>query len=147
MTYTVTSWQNVLDNDGNIYEETVDNAWIYDSWVTEGEDRYFYPNSMRGGGARFANDPEQAYTNTIQVMIEEGGTLTFGLKKDTLIDGDWCLFDNFQLFYLGTAVPSSINSIATDSAKKQIFTISGQKVSSMSQPGLYIVNGKKVLVR
>lgn len=147
VTYTVTSWQNVLDNDGNIYEETVDNAWIYDSWVTEGEDRYFYPNSMRGGGARFANDPEQAYTNTIQVMIEEGGTLTFGLKKDTTIEGDWCLFDNFQLFYLGTAVPSSINSIATDSAKKQIFTISGQKVSSMSQPGLYIVNGKKVLVR
>jgi len=144
VSYTVTSWQQTIDSDGNIGEETVDNAWIYDSWVTEGEDRYFYPNSMRGGGARFANDPEAAYTNSIQVMIEDGGSLTFGLKKDTTIEGDWCLFDNFQLFYLGTAVPTGIDHIAADNAQKQIFTLSGQKLNSISQPGLYIVNGKKV---
>ena len=48
---------------------------------------------------------------TIQVMIEDGESLTFGLKKDTTIDGDWCLFDNFQLFYLGTDVPSGIGSL------------------------------------
>ena len=99
---------------------------------------------MRGGGARFANDPLGAYTNSIQVMIEDGQSLTFGLKKDTTIDGDWCLFDNFQLFYLGTAVPSGINNLAAEGTQKNIYTLSGQKLNSITQPGLYIVNGKKV---
>ncbi len=102
ISYTVISWRQAFDTDGNVYETDGEDAWIYDSFFMEGGDRYFYPNSMRGGNARFKND-NGAYDNEVTVVIGEGGDITIGLYKDTTIDGDWCLFDDFQLFYLGKA--------------------------------------------
>lgn len=109
VSYTVTSWRQEFDTDGNVNEVTADDAWIYDSFFIEGGDRYFYPNSMRGGNARFKND-NGAYDNEVTVVIGEGGDITIGLYKDTTIEGDWCLFDDFQLFYLGkSALKGDVN--------------------------------------
>ena len=30
------------------------------------------------------------------------GTLRIGIKKDVYISGDWAIFDNFELYYMGT---------------------------------------------
>lgn len=43
---------------------------------------------------------------------------------------------------------TGINSVAADKAKKEsIYTLTGMRVSTISQPGLYIINGKKVVVK
>lgn len=150
-TYTVTSWKQQYDNDGNLNEVDANEAWIYDAWGLDGDTRYFFPNSMRGANARFQNDGG-AYINKVQVMVEEGGNITLGLKKDQTISDDWIIFDNFKLFYLGTAVPTAIDSVATDHAQAvKIYTVDGRQVNEM-QRGINIIkmsDGKvrKVLVK
>jgi len=42
---------------------------------------------------------------------------------------------------------SSIRSIGKEVGEKAIYTVSGQRVESMSRPGLYIVGGRKIVVR
>ena len=41
---------------------------------------------------------------------------------------------------------TAIDGAEVESTVKTIYDLSGRKVSGMSAPGLYIVNGKKVLV-
>ncbi len=151
--YTVTSYQQDYDNENNIITETLDNAWIYDAWYTDGDTRYFFPNSMRGSYYRFLNDGG-AYSNSVQTMVEEGGSITLGLKKETTIDGDWCIFDDFELYYLGTETPTAIEGVSaagSGSSVKSIYTTDGRMVSRM-QRGVNIVRMadgtvRKVLVK
>ena len=61
------------------------------------------PNNMESAGNAFAAG---LYAGNKVVALVTDGTLRVGIKKDILIDADWTIFDNFQLAYLGTAVPS-----------------------------------------
>ena len=60
----------------------------------------------------------------------------------------WVLFDNFKLFYLGTTPPTAVESInaATEKKATVIYNLAGQRVQKAVR-GLYIINGKKVLVK
>ena len=80
------------------------------------------------------------YNNEIDVYVEEGGTLTFGLRKTEKIGNDWSMFDNFQLFYLGTQTPTGINATETANGANAegIYTISGVKTNSMNK-GINII--------
>ena len=40
--------------------------------------------------------------------------------------------------------PDKINNVVRQTSKAQVFTLSGQKVTSMRK-GIYIINGKKVI--
>ena len=42
---------------------------------------------------------------------------------------------------------TGISSVATEGNAKEIYNIAGQKVNTMSKPGMYIVNGKKIVIR
>ena len=107
---------------------------------------YYYPNSMEGANARFNKTPD-AYQNEVAIMIEEGGDLTFGLRKSTGISNDWCMFDNWKLYYLGKDAPEGIETIAAeDTSAKGIFNITGQKLNKL-QRGLNIIDGKIVFVK
>ena len=57
-----------------------------------------------------ANDND-AYLNEVTVNVKEGGSINCGLYKNTTIGNDWCIFDDFQLFYLGPvdAIPCDVN--------------------------------------
>ena len=107
---------------------------------------YYYPNSMEGANARFNKTPE-AYQNEVAIMIEEGGNITFGLRKTTSVSNDWCMFDNWKLYYLGKDAPEGIETIAADdTTAKGIFNLAGQKLNKL-QRGLNIVDGKKIFVK
>ena len=110
VTYSVVSLKEQFDADGNVSAVDAGDAWIYDSWYDDIDERYFFPNSMRGAAARMANDND-AYLNEVTVNIKEGGSINFGLYKNTTIGNDWCIFDDFQLFYLGPvdAIPCDVN--------------------------------------
>ena len=44
-------------------------------------------------------------------------------------------------------VPEGIEEIAGDNAVKAIYDITGRKIENITKGGIYIVNGKKVLVK
>ena len=77
------------------------------------------------------------------------GTLTFGVKA-----GSWYKVDNFHLVLvkaLQDAVPLAIEDVTSEVADSErnddIYTILGIKVANASHPGVYIINGKKVVVK
>ena len=129
------------------------NTYPFDERI-KGDDGvfYYYPSSMLGAYYRFNLNPE-AYCNTIQIEIPAGSDLRIGFRKNTAVTGDWVIFDDFQLFYLGgdldkkPEVPESINELAANKAKSQaIYNLAGQRINAL-QKGLNIVGGKKVYVK
>ena len=121
-------------------------GYPYDAKVVDGDDTFWYPTSMAGVYRRMQMNPE-AWCNSVQIMVEEGSTLQLGLKKTAAIGGDWAIFDDFQLFYLGTKTPDAIEGIASETpATTSIYNLAGQKLNAI-QKGINIVNGKKILVK
>lgn len=120
-------------------------GYPYDAKVVDGDAVYWYPTSMAGVYKRMQMNPE-AYCNSTQIMVEDGGTLRLGLRKDKAIGSDWVIFDDFQLFYLGTTAPSAIEGFetATENTNTGIYNVAGQKVDA-SYKGIVIMNGKKAL--
>ncbi|MCM1312920.1 MAG: hypothetical protein NC206_04330 [Bacteroides sp.] len=123
-------------------------------WSTETEAGYV-PNSMTNASNVFTAG---AYTNELLVRVEDG-TLTIGIQKETTTDQDWTIFDNFELSYLGTEVVA-IGGIKTDGAGVDadnfaVYSLTGVLVKANANKadlknlpaGIYIVNGKKYLVK
>jgi len=112
---------------------------------------YYYPSSMLGAYERFKQSPE-AYCNKIQIEVPAGSDLRIGFRKNTAVTGDWVIFDDFQLFYLGgnldeQPIDDAINDIQITNAKSTaIYNLAGQRINTL-QKGLNIVGGKKVLVK
>ena len=89
---------------------------------------------------------------------EAAGTYRMRIKQD------WCnidpagdadgKFDDFKAnggqiidVMLEVAVPTGILNVNSDSTIKGIYDVHGRKIEQITAPGLYIVNGKKVLVK
>lgn len=115
----------------------------------ESEEAFWFPNSQLGASYYFARGD---YQTSVRIMVEEGESLTIGVRKDAKVGSDWCCFDDFELYYLGTDTPVGINDITTSAnAKAEYYTISGVKLNG-AQKGVNIVkmsNGqvKKVFVK
>ncbi|MBQ8127636.1 MAG: hypothetical protein IJ176_04475 [Prevotella sp.] len=56
------------------------------------------PNNQWQAAACFT---QGFYLNAIEDIVVSDGTLTIGVKKDTQAGTDWCVFDEFKLYYLG----------------------------------------------
>jgi len=69
------------------------------SYLIDGEPATRYIPNLREAAATYFESGN--YTNSINVCVGNDGNLTIGLKKDTLIDGDWTTFNNWKLYYLG----------------------------------------------
>lgn len=94
----------------------------------------------------------KAVVDQVRVLADEGaetGTLTIGVKE-----GTWYKVDDFQLTYVGSLTeddvldPTSITSILgakNTSFGKGIYTLQGVKVQGVTAPGVYIIDGKKVV--
>ena len=101
---------------------------------------------MTGANARFTKNPE-SYQNEVAIMLLDGESLTIGLRKSVAIENDWCMFDNFRLFYLGKEEPVAINAInGGNKTARAIYNLQGQRVSTL-QRGINIVDGKKIFVK
>ncbi len=131
--------KNILDD---CSEEAIADAPEY----VLGEKTVYAPNTMLQGAAFFE---EGKYQNTLEFHLDKDQVLTLGLKlTGKVVDANWCMYDNFQLFYLGTTCPTAVESIAsgTVSGNGQLYDLQGRKVAK-AQKGLYIQNGKVVLVK
>ena len=63
----------------------------------------YVPNDQPSATFYFWND--KMAINTVTVLVTDGN-LRFGMKKDTKIDNDWSVFDNFRLKYFGNSTES-----------------------------------------
>lgn len=91
----------------------------------------------------------KAIINNVLVEAAEGsdtGSLLIGIMA-----GRWYKADNFTLTYVGSIkgddVVDCISTIASDkpSVKAGIYTIMGVKVEDACAPGIYIIDGRKVM--
>lgn len=82
-----------------------------------------------------------SYANVVKCNVTDG-TLKINLyKKQQTGLFDWCCFDNFRLFYLGSSTSIS-PFVQSDIRKDSIYDLSGRKVERPCK-GIFISNGKK----
>ena len=127
------------------------NTYPFDERIKTSEGVFYYPSSMLGAYYRFNLSPE-AYCNKIQITVPAGSDLRIGFRKDMSVSGDWVIYDDFQLFYLGgdldeKPIENAINDVVANKAKAPvIYNVAGQRINAL-QKGLNIVGGKKVYVK
>lgn len=78
--------------------------------------------------------------------------VTTALKSESTPLSNYGLYTNLMAAYNklnDAAIATDIQSVATDvtTAPKGIFDLSGRRISSPAKSGLYIINGKKILIK
>ena len=126
--------------------ESLPNEYV---WASE-ENQLAVPNSMATGGDLFMMENEATGKNfyagnTVTVKVGEDGNLTIGLKKNVLLQDDWTLWTNWQLFYYGTNsalepnIETAIKELGSDDVvKTEYFSLNGARLSK-AQKGLIIM--------
>ena len=102
----------------------------------------FIPENMEAASTYFEFG---YYPNTLNVQVGEDGVLELAIRKWSHIDGDWTIFTNWQLFYLGKTGKNfseeltGIQAMENTNAKAaQIFTIDGRQAARLNR-GINIV--------
>jgi hypothetical protein len=94
---------------------------------------------------------QEAVVDQVAVEASEGeetGTLTIGIRP-----GQWYKADHFRLTYVGS--PGSNHQTdgiltipaTTPPTVRGIYTLQGQRIERANTPGIYIIDGKKVIIR
>lgn len=111
------------------------------------------PSTLKGASAMFSS---KLYNNMLQVEVTDN-KLTVGIRKTTgnIPEGNWTVFDNFELYYLGTKEATGIQGPEKNESRQPaaIYDLNGRKVAGEVQDadahslfkGVYIIQGKKVL--
>ena len=117
--------------------------------ITIDEVDYVIPDAATGAATLIEND---LYHNILQFQVVEGQeSVTIGIRKLAESAGDWTVLNNWTLEYVGKNAPTTdpttaIAGVETIAPVKVIYNLAGQRVQKAVK-GLYIVNGKKVLVK
>ena len=113
---------------------------------------YYVPDNMEAASIYFAKG---LYENMVTKQITTT-SLTFGVRSTSMPSSYWCIFDNFRLQYFG-----SLNEDLTTTAIEQTpldvdasengsaYDLSGRRLNGSQQlsKGVYIVNGRKTIIR
>ena len=111
----------------------------------------YVPNDMQSADAYFKKG---IYENRVVAAVtSDDGLLKVGVKSTSMPSNYWAIFDNFRLYYYGsksvdevTAVPAIQHSELITA--NSVYDLQGRKVSEPGiRKGIYIVNGKKMIVR
>ena len=135
--------------------------WYDQKVVTTGhfeKASYTSPDGSAVYAMKFVPDTPVAYgslsADTYEFVCEAAtyGDANFGryLDGDATVRPAQCTVNPATTIfcYVNNSTATGIDSITTgDNAPKTIFTLQGVRVKDMSQPGIYIVNGKKVIVK
>ena len=114
-------------------------------------DNTYVPCVMKGGATYFA---QGLYDNAVNVDVTtSNSTLRVGIKCTSAPSMYWTFFDNFRLYFFGgnkTLVGINTPTLAPIENKERgsVYDLSGRKIAnSRMTKGLYIVYGKKLIVR
>lgn len=117
----------------------------------------YVPNNMQAASIYFGKG---LYENAVRDTLLRQSTLKVGIKCTSSNSSYWTIFDNFRLYYYGTPAddPSGIRTLRTEAEATQgkrqgIYSMGGTLISRDASKlatlpkGLYIVNGRKVIVK
>ena len=114
----------------------------------------YVPDDMASAAKYFAAG---IYENSVKVTTKYRVAMTIGMKSEKNTTSSWwSICDNFRLDYYGAEEPSTgIQEVTVDKAHSQqgIYTLGGQLVKKNGKnlsglpQGIYIVDGKKVVVK
>ncbi len=106
----------------------------------------YIPDNMEQASIYFRHG---LYPNSLMCHVGKDGLLTIGVKKGSTIASDWCIFTNFTLTYLGADDPTSVAAPVSQTASSadSIFSVQGVRLAQPPVKGIYILNGKKIMVK
>ena len=129
---------NYLFNDG---------GWGSDCQLSDGT---YIPNCMMGAEKYFAKG---LYDSSVDAQLDtKGATLRIGIKCTSAPAAYWTMFDHFRLhFFGGVKLSNGINAPETDregtNHEYVVYDLQGRRIEALPKKGLYIVGGKKVIMR
>ena len=85
------------------------------------------PNNQWQAAACFT---QGFYLNTIENIMVTDGTLNIGVKKTTQAGTDWCVFDEFKLYYLGVDLDAYKTTLATKRSEANDILTSDVKLNA-----------------
>lgn len=116
---------------------------------TVGSNKYV-PNNMEAASIYFKKG---LYENRVTTNVAtKGGQLKLGIRSANMGSSYWAIFDNFQLYYFGDVDPDNPTGIVEHQLKQQVsntyFDMQGRKIQKLpSRSGLYIIGGRKVIIK
>lgn len=94
---------------------------------------------------------ELGSTTMTAPMLIENGHLVLGVRGIGIVrgNGHYWYADNFRLLYYGTTEPTGIELPEYEKSHIGIYDLMGRQYENMDQleKGIYIINGKKIVVR
>jgi hypothetical protein len=108
----------------------------------------YVPNNMQAASAYFKKG---YYENQVFGSVTaNGNSLKIGIKSTSMPSNYWVIFDNFRLYFYGSKTAEEITGIISiqqpaSPRTSTVYDLQGRKVTNLSK-GIYIINGKKVMV-
>ena len=127
-----------------------DGGWGSDKQMSDGT---YIPNCMTGAERYFAKGLYES--SVVAENTSAGSNLRIGLRCTLAPAYYWTMFDHFRLYFYGqnnTPLDISINEVTTSHASHGVYSLQGTLLRKDNDlrglpSGIYIVNGRKVLVR
>jgi hypothetical protein len=109
----------------------------------------YIPDDMQAAAAYFKKG---YYENrVVGALTTQDGSLKVGIKSTSMPSSYWAIFDTFHLYFYGSKTVDEVTAIKNindyvRNAEQQVYDLQGRRVSNPSK-GLYIINGRKVVVK
>ena len=100
--------------------------------------------------AETAKDGSELPFNVVRIVAETpitaAGTYTLYINEWTIVNSSWETLSEQTLTFTITGT-TGIEKVDTEAEKDVIHDLTGRKIETITKAGIYIVNGKKVLVK
>ncbi len=109
-------------------------------------DHYYMPNNMQAASIYFKKG---LYENVLDATIDkDGSSLKFGLRSTSMPSYYWVIFDNFRLHFFGNPEANAISTVNPSplTTTHHLYDLQGRRVQT-AKPGLYIIDGHKVVIK
>lgn len=115
------------------------------------ETRKTVPNDMLAASVAFNVQNRYKPTslnNTVSAEHADASQpLVFGLRKDVEVTNDWTVINYAKLYYK-PAASTGIDEVGdATQLSSEMYDLQGRRLQRIDRPGLYIVGGKKMLVK
>ena len=112
------------------------------SWLSGKTDE----NNPDNTGQAIAKFNEGKYMNEVYTYVGADGTLTLTVCKPSHVGGNWIVFNNFTLTRYAEESTGIEKSEIINHKSEIIYDLTGRRVTHPTK-GIYIVNGKKVVIK